>query len=278
MMRKIYMVFSFIALFLISSCEYFNTDNEDGLSTEEIIEGLKTALEIGADSSTTKLSVLDGYYLDEAVKILLPPEADVIYDNLDKLNNVVPGTKTFIEGELEKLVLSINRSAEDAADDALPILVGAITDLTINDGWDILNGIVPPDEAIKSTGAESFDSLAATHYLERETKTGLIEVFSEPMNTALQKPLVFSVSAYSLWNGITSAYNTAASTYNTLDILDLWDDIEPVNTDIGEFVTGKAMDGLFLKVGEEEKKIRKDPFQWAIDIIQRVFGYIQDHL
>ena len=275
-MRKVLVVFSFIALLMSISCEYFNLDNEDGLSTEEIIEGLKTALQIGADSSTTRLSALNGYYLDEAVKILLPPEADVIYDNLSKLDNVVPGTKSFIEGEMEKLVLSINRSAEDAADDALPILGNAITSLSISDGWDILNGKVPG--TAKSATEEPFDSLAATHYMEQMTKTDLIAVFSEPMNTALQKPLVFNVSAYGLWNSITSTYNTAANTYNSLDILNLWDDIEPVNTDIGEFVTGKAMDGLFLKVGNEERKIRKDPFQWAIDIIQRVFGYIQDHI
>ena len=275
-MRKIAIAFSFIALFLVPSCEYFDLDNDNGLSTEEIIEGLKTALQIGADSSTTKLSALDGYYLDAAVKILLPPEADIIYENLNTLDNVIPGTKSFIEGELEKLVLSINRSAEDAADDALPILGDAITSLSIGDGWDILNGKVPSET--KNATDEPFDSLAATHYMERETKADLIVVFSVPINTALQKPLVFNTSAYSLWNGITSAYNTAANTYNSIDILDLWDDIEPVNTDIGEFVTGKALDGLFLKVGEEEKKIRKDPFQWAIDIIQRVFGYIQDHI
>jgi len=276
-MRKIAIALSFIVVFLLSSCEYFDVNTEDGLSTEEIIEGLKTALKLGADSSTTKLSALDGYYLDEAVKILLPPEADIIYDNLSKLNSIPGGSivTATIEDQLEKLVLSINRSAEDAADDALPILTDAVTSLSITDGWDILNGTVP---GVDSTKSADFDSLAATHYLERETKTGLIGVFSEPMNTALQKPLVFSVSAYSLWNNITSSYNTAASTYNSLDILDLWDDIQPVNTDIGEFVTTKAMDGLFLKVGEEEKKIRRDPFQWAIDIIQRVFGYIQDHI
>ena len=278
-MRKILVILSFIALFIISSCEYFNLNDDDGgLSTDEIIEGLKTALQIGADSSTTKLSALNGYYLDNAVKILLPPEADIIYDNLDKLNTI-PGGSTataLIEDQLGKLVLSINRSAEDAADDALPILGDAITSLSIQDGWDILNGRVP--SIAKSATEGTFDSLAATHYMERETKTALIVVFSEPMNEALQKPLVYDISAYSLWNSITSTYNTAANTYNSLDILNLLEDIEPLNTDIGEFVTGKAMDGLFLKVGQEEKKIRRNPFEWAVDIIQRVFGYIQDHI
>jgi hypothetical protein len=278
MMKKNTVLLCFVFLLFISSCELLNLDEENGLSSEEIIDGLKMALQIGADSSTTKLSAVDGYYMDDAVKILLPPEADVIYDNLSKLNSIPGGSliTATIEDQLEKLVVSINRSAEDAADDALPILGAAITDLSISDGWDILNGKVP--SAIKGATEEEFDSLAATHYMEQQTKTALIDVFSDPMNEALQKPLVFEVSAYGLWNSITTSYNNAANTYNSIDIFDLVADIEPVNTDIGEFVTGKAMDGLFLKVGEEEKKIRKNPWEWAVDIIQRVFGYIQEQL
>jgi hypothetical protein len=275
-MRKITVIISFILILFISSCEYFDTNNDNGLSTEEIIDGLKAALQIGADSSTSRLSALNGYYMDAAVKILLPPEADVIYNNLNTLDNVVPGTKAFVEDRLEKLVLSINRSAEDAADDALPILGNAITSLSISDGWDILNGKVPT--TAKSAADEPFDSLAATHYMEQMTKTDLIVVFSQPMNTALQKPLVFDISAYDLWSSITNTYNTAASTYNSLDIFNMLEDIQPVNRDLGEYVTGMAMDGLFIKVGDEEKKIRKNPFEWAVDIIQRVFGYIQEHI
>ena len=274
-MRKAVGAFFLIILIFISSCEYFEEiEFEDELSTEQIVEGLKTALEIGADSSTSKLAALDGYYLDAAVKIFLPPEADVIYDNLDILDNYVGGTKEFIVGELEKLVLSINRSAEDAADDALPIFADAITSLTIQDGWDILNGKVPGTSTTKMAGVESFDSLAATHYLENQTKEALIEVFSEPMNQALNKKLVFNVSAYSLWNSITNTYNNAVQVYNLIPLVE---DLNYVNRDIGEYVTGKAMDGLFMKVGEEERKIRRDPFQWAVDIIQEVFGYIQEY-
>ena len=56
-------------------------------------------------------------------------------------------------------------------------------------------------------------------------------------------------------------------------------DLDPIVTEsIGVFATEKALDGLFFKVGEEEKKIRRDPWQWAVDIIQRVFGYIQEHI
>ncbi len=253
-----------ICLMGMNSCEVLNEDL--GLSTEDVVKGLKKALEIGADSSTTGLSALNGYYGDEAVKILLPPEADIITNNLNKLGSVSPGIQTFVEGELEKLVLSINRSAEDAADDALPILTNAITGLSIADGWDILHGSVPAGN--KAATAE-FDSLAATHYLEQETRPDLIVAFSTPINQSLSKPLVGNASTYSIWNGVTSTYNDAVSIYNLIPLVQ---PLETVDTDIGEFVVGKALDGLFLKVGGEERKIRRNPFEWAIDIIQRVFG------
>ncbi|MBN1598147.1 MAG: DUF4197 domain-containing protein [Bacteroidales bacterium] len=263
-MKRLMYLFVLLIIFSTSSCSLF--DEEHGLTTAEIIEGLKTALEIGADTATTKLSVTDGYYADDVVKILLPEEADIIYDNLDVLDNWLPSGRTIIENKLEDLVLAVNRSAEDAADDALPILKNAITGLTITDGLDILEGSVPNDP----NPSPGFDSLAATHYLEIATKSDLVIIFSEPMNNSLQTPLVGGISAYSLWEDITSTYNTAVELYN---LVPFQPDLETVDTDLGEYVTQKAMDGLFIKVGEEEKNIRRDPFQWGIDILERVFGY-----
>jgi hypothetical protein len=260
---KVFLVFSILTAFI--SCE--NLENNLGLSTEEVVEGLKKALEIGADSSTTSLSAVNGYYADEAVKILLPPETDIITTNLNKLASVSPGIEDFMDEQFEKLLLSINRAAEDAADDALPILTDAITDLSIADGWDILNGSVPT--STKSASSEDFDSLAATHYLEQETRDDLVVVFSEPMNASLKKPLVGDVSTYSIWSDVTSTYNTAVDLYNLVPFVN---QLETIDTDLGEFVTDKALAGLFLKVGEEEKKIRRNPFEWAVDIIQKVFG------
>ena len=264
-MKKYSWIIPVVALMMtVSSCEIAETL---GLSEEEVVEGLKTALEIGADSSTSRLSAVDGYYGDAAVKILLPPDADIILDNVNKLASVSPGIQAFVDSEFEKLILSINRAAEDAADDALPILGSAISNLSILDGWDILQGVVP---ASTKSATSDFDSLAATHYLEQETRPDLIIVFSEPMNASLQKPLIGDVSTYDIWNNVTSKYNTAVGLYNLIPFQS--SSLEPINTDIGEFVTGKALDGLFLKVGHEEKKIRRNPFDWAVDIIQKVFG------
>lgn len=64
-----------------------------GLTNEEVIEGLKSALTVGTDTSVTVLNKLDGFYKDDIVKILLPEEAKNIYDNINK----VPGGEFLLE-------------------------------------------------------------------------------------------------------------------------------------------------------------------------------------
>ncbi|MCU0422505.1 MAG: DUF4197 domain-containing protein [Bacteroidia bacterium] len=212
------------------------------LSNQEIVEGLKNALQVGTDTSVVTLNKLDGYYRDEAVKILLPAEAQVIYDNINRIPGNL-GTQL-----LEQAIVSINRAAEDAAIEAKPIFIDAITGITISDGLSILNG--------KDT--------AATAYLKLKTFTPLTNAFAPKINTSLGKPLVGNISAASAYTDLVNAYNTASLggvlfpriTTNTL----------------GEHVTQKALDGLFLKVAEEEKAIRTDPLARVTDILKKVFG------
>jgi len=273
---------SAITLFSVTSCDVLGGidngggDGEADLTTAEIVSGLKTALEIGTDSATNILSLTDGYLKDEAVKILLPPEVDVIYSNLNTLDSYAPGTKATVEAKLDDLILAINRSAEDAAKDAAPIFSNAITSLSIEDGWNILNGITPTSS--KSYTEDSFDSLAATNYLKDQTFDNLVDLYSVPMNASLSKPFVGNVSANQIWNTVTTNYNQAAGLANTASSLFGGQTFNQINTDIGEYVTGKALDGLFLKVGNEEKKIRLNPTDWAIDIIQKVFGSVLDKI
>jgi hypothetical protein len=260
-MKKLTIISLILIPVFLNSCEFLETDGDD-LTTEEVIEGLKTALMVGTDSSVVKTSAVDGYYGDPLLKIPLPPEANVITENINKPLLSALGLPEMIED----VILSINRSAEDAAKDAGSIFKDAITSLTISDAWDILNGINPASNK-KEAG---FDSTAATAYLYSTTYDALIDAFSPHINAALNKDIsVLGFSANEAWNTLTSAYNTVAN-------LILLDALEPVNTDIGEFTVGKALDGLFLKVGEEEIKIRRDPWAWASetvgDVLTRVFG------
>jgi len=270
-MKKIRFVL-IIALFssLLTGCaELMNiatqvTQESSGnnpLSGNEVIEGLKTALLVGTDTSVSVTSRLNGFYKDEAIKILLPPEAQKIYANKDKAIFKALG----LDKKLEEAVLALNRAAEDASKEAAPIFKSAISGMSFTDGWAILKGTNPA----AATTTAGFDSTAATGYLRSTTYSQLSAAFSPKVNASLDKKLVGNYSPNQIWGTLTSSYNLVAK--NSLGM------IEPVTTtNLGAYVTEKALDGLFYKVSLQEKQIRKDPMKWAKtavgNILKRVFG------
>ncbi len=270
-MKNTYLKFS-IPLFLfisltIMSCEelFNNAEEEQKLTQTEIIEGLKKALEIGADSAISITSKTDGFYKDEIIKILLPPEADVI---LDKLDNPILANLG-IEEMLEDVLLRLNRAAEKAAAGATNIFINAITNMTIDEGLYILYGTNPLDSIADEN---TFDSTAATGYLISTTYDNLLELFSPIMDEALDEPLVANISTNQAWNALQDLYNGVAT--SPLNFALGW---ETVHIDLSDHATAKGLDGLFIKVKDEEKKIRENPLDWAINIIQKVFGYVKDN-
>lgn len=235
-----------------------------GLTNQDIVEGLKTALLVGTDSSVKFTSKIDGFYKDAAIKIMLPPEAKRIYDNRNNSLLRVAG----FDQKIEEAILALNRAAEDAASEAGPIFKNAIKNLTIAEGLTILGGKNP----LTTESTSGFDSTAATSYLYSTTYSDLNRAFSPKINVSLNKVLVGNLSPNQIWNTLTHNYNTIAN--NSFGLL------EPVqNTDLGNYVTEKALDGLFYKVGQEERKIRQDPWRWAKtsvgNILQKVFGTAQ---
>ena len=115
------------------------------LSNSDIVNGLKEALTLGAQKSASKLSAVDGFFKDAALKILLPPEAQKISDMVSK----IPGGNKLVDDA----ILSMNRAAEDATKSAAPIFIDAIKNISINDAIGILKG----------------NDTAATHYLKSNT-------------------------------------------------------------------------------------------------------------
>ena len=230
-------------------------------TSSEIIQGLKTALIVGTDTSVTVTSRLNGFFKDESIKILLPPEAQKIYANRNNALFRLVG----IDKKLEDAILAINRAAEDAASEAGPIFKNAITGLSINDGYSILKGKNPAAQTVSTT----FDSTAATQFLRSTTYNQLRDAFAPKINVSLDKVLVGNFSPNQIWNTLTSTYNNVAN--NSMGR------IEPVTTtDLGKYVTEKTLDGLFFKVAIQEKEIRRNPGKWAQtavgNILKRVFG------
>ena len=249
-MKRITIIFLITVSFGFSSCDILqqildDTSGGGGLTDSEIISGLKEALIEGAVSSSKTLNATDGYFKDNAVKILLPPEANVIVENLQK----VPGLG---QSTIDDLVLKINRAAEDAASEAKPIFIDAVKTMTIQDGMTILKG----------------SNTAATNYLKSKTYNKLVSAFAPKINNSLNKKLVGNVSAGGAWTKVTSLYNKVAPFIGK----------PKVTTDLGAYVTKKALNGLFMKVGEEEKKIRANPLAYVSDIIKKVFGYAKNNL
>ena len=153
-MKKILIVLVALMIPFMYSCEEADEIIQNlGLTDTEIVAGLKEALTIGTDTAVNIVSKVDGYYKDELIKILLPPEADIIVDNLDK--PILQGLG--LDQLVENVIFKINRAAEDAANGAAPIFWDAITDMSIVDGYNILHG----------------EDTAATHYLREHTYSGL---------------------------------------------------------------------------------------------------------
>lgn len=143
-----------------------------------------------------------------------------------------------MQSQVDKFEMTLNRAAETAAKEAAPIFVNAIKGMSISDGFAILKG----------------NDNAATQYLKGKT-SGQLKVKFQP----IIKNAIDQVQVTKYWNPIINTYNKIPF-------------IEKQNPDLEDYVTQKAMDGLFLMIEKEEKNIRKDPMARVTDLLKKVFG------
>ncbi|HEY8896341.1 MAG TPA: DUF4197 domain-containing protein [Niastella sp.] len=157
------------------------------LSNDDIVAGLKEALSVGAKNSANKLSAVDGFFANAAIKVLMPPEA----------KKVETALRTAGMGKLvDNAILSMNRAAEEASKSAAPIFVNAITSMSITDALNILKG----------------SDTAATGYLRGKTVAALTSAFRPVIDTALSK-----TAATSYWKTVFDAYNKLPTTFNKIN-------------------------------------------------------------
>lgn len=200
-----------------------------GDPTSRIIAGLKEALSIGTGNAVLDVSKAGGYFQNQAIKILLPPEIRKTTDALRKF-----GFGKVVD-DFER---SMNSAAEKAAPQAKAIFLDAVTQMSFDDARRILNG---PDTA-------------ATDYLKKTTSRRLADLFRPIVTDAMNQV------------GVTRTYKQMVAPLKTLPIA------APVPVDLDGYVTGKALDGLFYMVAEEEKKIRRDPAARVTELLKDVFG------
>ncbi|WP_128543479.1 DUF4197 domain-containing protein [Larkinella soli] len=200
------------------------------LTHDEIAGGLKEALRIGISKGSDQASAVDGYYKNPLIKILMPPEAQKLESALRSIG---------LGKQVDQFILSLNRSAEDAAKKAKPIFLNALTSMSIQDAVGILRG----------------DKNAATQYLKRTTSEQLIATFTPIIDSTLQK------------NKATRYYGDLVRTYNRLPLA-----TQKVDPNLTRYATSKAVDGIFLLVEQEEKRIRENPAARVTDILKKVFS------
>ena len=140
--------------------------------------------------------------------------------------------------KVDEVVLTINRAAEDAAKEAKPIFVAAIKNMSITDAINIVKG----------------ENNAATKYLDKNTSPELNTKFQPPIKSSLDK-----VEATKHWTEVIDLYNKIPF-------------VKKMNPNLTEYVTKKAIEGLFVMVAKEELKIRKDPVARTTDLLKKVFG------
>ena len=159
----------------------------------------------------------------------------------DALKRVESGLRLLgMQRQADELVVAMNRAAEQAVPEAKALLVGAVKNMSVQDAKGILTG----------------GDTAATDYFRRTTSDQLTQKFLPIVTRATSKV------------GLAEKYNNLAGQGAQLGLVDA------KQAKIENYVTQKALDGLFLMIAEQEKAIRKDPVGTATGMAQKVFGML----
>ena len=209
-----------------------NSPSKIDLSNEEVISGLKEALNVGIKNAVNLSSVTDGFLKNDVIRLPFPPDAIKVREKAINFG-LSKQVTTFEE--------TLNRAAEEATKKALPIFVDAIKNMSVSDGFSILKG----------------GDGAATKFLKSQTSNQLVIAFAPVVKEATTK---VQLTAY--WNPIITRYNSAMTLSGG----------QKLDPDLDAYITQKAIDGLFYLVETEENKIRKDPLARVSDILVKVFG------
>jgi hypothetical protein len=161
----------------------------------------------------------------------------------DKLQLIEKGLRAVGEGQYaDQCITTMNQAAEQAVPAAAGVFADSLKNMSVDDAKGILNG--PPD--------------AATQFFRKVTESELTKKFSPIVQEAMTKC------------GTTAAYQ---------QVLEKAKGMSPFfsnpSFDLNAYVTGKAMDGLFKMVAEEEKRIRENPVARSTDLLKSVFGGLQ---
>ena len=199
------------------------------LSDSKIASGLKEALQVGATNAVKSTGRRDGYFGNQAIKILMPKNLRPLEQGLRAVGY---GPK------VDDFVLSMNRSAEAAAPAAKKIFIDAILSMSFDDARKILSG----------------GDTAATDYFKSKTTEQLTVAFRPVVEKTMDQ------------NSVTQQYKQLVGQAQTIPFM------KSRNLDVTNYVVSQALNGLFYMLGQEERKIRKDPAAQTTNLLKQVFG------
>ncbi len=199
------------------------------LDEQTVAAGLREALRVATDRTVVSTSKLDGFLGNALIRIVMPEQFEVAAKTLRAVG---------FGKQVDELEIGMNRAAERAAGEATEVFLNAITQMTLEDAFSILNG---GDNAV-------------TNYFRSRTEESLHERFKPIVTEKMSE-----IGLYKVYNGLTDYYNKLPLV--TTPALDL-----------DEYVTQHALNGLFTVLGQEEKRIRTDPLARTTDLLRRVFG------
>jgi hypothetical protein len=202
---------------------------QDGLTDQDILTGLREALNLGVQRSVERASTPGGFMENPVIHIPLPGHFQNIAGTLRGLG---------LGSQTDAFEKTMNRAAEKASEEALPILIQAVKDLSFEDARRLWKG----------------GGTSATDYFQDKTW--------QPLSERL-RPIVHDTSQTV---GVTQAYQSLVD-YPAVKPIVAGSDL-----DVDHYVTAKTLDGLFTLLGEEEKKIRTNPAARTTDILKKVFG------
>ncbi|WP_372472881.1 DUF4197 domain-containing protein [Capnocytophaga sp. ARDL2] len=202
--------------------------NQSLNSNAYIASGLKQALTQGVNQRVNNLATTNGFYNNHLIRIGLPSELQKVESTLRSIG---------LGSLADEGIKALNKTAENAVKEAIPVFTTAITQMTIADATNILMG----------------EKNAATAYLQRTTTQQLYSKFYPIINNSFTK-----VGADKIWNNLISRYNQVPM-------------VNKVNSDITDYVTTQALNGVFKMIELEEKNIRENISARSTELLKNVF-------
>jgi hypothetical protein len=213
------------------------------LPQDQVVQGLKEALSKGVQNAIAQLGHDGGFLTNVSVKIQIP----------DKLKSVEKGLRAAKQDSLaDAFIKTMNSAAEQAVPEAASVFGDAVSSMSIDDAKSILAG---------STNA-------ATVYFQKKTRAALQAKFAPIVKAATDK--AGTTAAYKKFISKAGDYTSSFGSFGALAS----NLTKSESLDVDAYVTGKALDGLFKMIANEEAAIRKDPAARTSDLLQKVFGAV----